>query len=192
MIQHFFTALGTTYKGYNWKPLQNSLSNEDVDAKYISKKDYSVNVIAKKTIPTRHTTKTSKKENAITYLDAKIYELKEAIPNIITISLNSLKEELKFNRLKKNTQGWSIVGAGMIDIYGDFVSNEQQIKGTQQLYNYGYLFFYGLGFGLPLVLSSPPAGKFSCDINSYYSPLEDYGISYDTADLIYQVDFFQM
>ena len=171
--------------------MQNSLSNEHINAKYISKKDYSGDVIAKKSIPTRrYTSKENKKKHAISYLDAKIYKLKESIPNIINIALYSLKEELDFNRLKKNTQGWSIVGAGLIDIYGDFVTNEQQINDTNQFYNYGYLFFYGLGFGLPLVLSSPSAGKFDCDINNYYSTLENYGVSYDAADLIYQVNFF--
>ena len=120
-------------------------------------------------------------------MDSKIHKLQKSIPNIIVTARNSLTEELKFERLKKNSQGWSIVKAGIIDIYGDFVSNDQQINDTSQLYAYGYLFFYGLGFGLPLVLSSPSAGKFDCGVNDYHSSLERYKINYDIIDLINQV-----
>ena len=121
-------------------------------------------------------------------MDSKIKELKKSIPNIITTARNSLKEKLKFTRLKTNSQGWSIVAAGIIDVYGDFVSNEQQIKDILQIYTYGYLFFYGLGFGLPLVVSSPAPNTYNCDKNNYYVLLENYGMNYDTADLIYQVE----
>ena len=166
------------------KPLQNLQSRKDVATKHVPEKHYSANGSRRKTYPIRNG---NKQKAAISYLDAKIKEIQESLPNIISKAKITLKEDLQFNRFKKNSQGWSIVSAGIIDIYGDFLSNEQQINDTTQPLTYGFLLFYGLGFGLPLVLSSPPAEKFSCGINDYLSLKERYGINYDITDLIHQV-----
>ena len=157
---------------------------KDVNTKHVPEKHHAAYTSGRKTYPIRNG---NKQKAAISYLDTKINELQESLPNIISKAKITLKEELQFNRFKKNSQGWSIVSAGIIDIYGDFVANEKQVNDTTQLFTYGFLFFYGLGFGLPLVLSSPPAGKFDCGVNEYYSLKEKYGINYDVTDLIHQV-----
>ena len=170
----------------DWKqrPLVKLQSRKDVTTKHVPEKHHDSYGSGRKTYPIRNG---NKQKAAISYLDAKINEIQESLPNIISKAKITLKEELQFNRFKKNSQGWSIVTAGIIDIYGDFLSNEQQINDTAQLFTYGFLFFYGLGFGLPLVLSSPPAGKFNCGVNDYYSSKERYGINYDITDLVHQV-----
>ena len=120
-------------------------------------------------------------------MDEKIRELQDTISEAISFAIHDLQDSLQFERTKKLSQGFSIVGAGIKDIFGDYVNNNYEINDTGQLYLYGFLFFYGLGFGLPLVVSSPSPTKYDCGLSDYHEALERYGLTFDTGDIVSQV-----
>ena len=120
-------------------------------------------------------------------MDTKIRDLQESIGDLISFAILDLQDKLKFERIKKLSQGFSIVGAGLNDIFGDYVINNYEIKDTEQIYLYGFLLFYGFGFGLPAVLSAPSPKKYNCDATDYYEALERYGLTFDTGDILSQV-----
>ena len=84
------------------------------------------------------------------------------------------------------------MAAGIKDIFGDFVNNDYEIKETGQIYNYGYLFFYGLGFGLPLLVGNPDLPPLGCGVENYHNLLHKYGLSSDNFDFIHRVMLFSL
>ena len=129
-------------------------------------------------------------KDARSILDSKIYELQSKIPFLISEAKTDIEEKLRFTLLKKNTQGWSIVAAGIKDIFGDFVNNDYEIKNTGQMYTYGFLFFYGLGFGFPLLVDNPDPPPIGCGEENYYRLMDRYGLSSVNFDLGYKVTIF--
>ena len=86
------------------------------------------------------------------YLDAKIYELQEKLPQQITSAKLEIEDKLRFTQFKKLTQGWAIVAAGFKDVFADIIANDYHITGItdhKKIYPYGFLVFYGFGFGKP-------------------------------------------
>ena len=106
---------------------------------------------------------------------------------MISKAKSEIEDELRFTLFKKYTQGWSIVAAGIKDIFGDYVGNDYEIKTTTQLYNYGFLFFYGLGFGFPALVGNPPLPPIDCGVSDYLEMQAKYGLSHGAADLASQV-----
>ena len=90
---------------------------------------------------------------------------------------------LRLKLLKKKSQGSSIVYAGIKEIFGDYIRNNMELNNTSQIYNYGHKFFYGLGFGLPLLVSNPDPPPLDCGLGTYYVFLDRYGLSSDDFDL---------
>ena len=125
------------------------------------------------------------------YLDAKIYELQEKLPHQITAAKLEIEEKLRFTQFKKLTQGWAIVAAGVKDIFGDFVGNDYKITPPEKVYSYGFLFFYGLGFGFPALVSAgfpfPTLPPIDCSVDDYHNTVEKYGLSYGPLPLASQV-----
>ena len=95
---------------------------------------------------------------------------------------------MRFTLFKKKTQGWSIVYAGTQDIWGNYVGNDYQILDTEQLYLYGFLFFYGLGFGLPALVGNPPLPPIDCSSENFQASVEKYGLSYGPSHLVHKVE----
>lgn len=120
------------------------------------------------------------------YLDAKIFELFAKLPGLISDAKLEIEDKLRFTLFKKNTQGWSIVAAGIKDIFGNYVNNDYQITSTGQLYNYGFLFFYGLGFGLPALVGNPPLPPIDCGAENWVATVDKYGLSYGPTNLVSQ------
>ena len=80
--------------------------------------------------------------------------------------------------------------AGIKDIFGDYVGNDYELNDTVQIYTYGFLFFYGLGFGLPLLVGNPDPPPIDCGVESYLDLLDRYGLSSDDFDLVHRVTIF--
>jgi len=125
-------------------------------------------------------------QNPKEYLDAKIYELFSKLPTLIDTAKLEIEEKLRFTLFKKKTQGWSIVYAGTQDIWGDYVGRDYQIEDTSQLYYYGFLFFYGLGFGLPALVGNPPLPPIDCSSTNFQEKIDKYGLSYGPNNLVSQ------
>jgi len=125
-------------------------------------------------------------QNPKEYLDAKIFELFTKLPVLIDTAKLEVEEKLRFTLFKKKTQGWSIVYAGTQDIWGNYVGNDYQIVDTEQLYLYGFLFFYGLGFGLPALVGNPPLPPIDCSSENFQASVEKYGLSYGPSNLVHK------
>ena len=124
------------------------------------------------------------------YLDAKIFELYTKLPDLISSSKLEIEEKLRFTLFKKKTQGSSIVFAGLTDIFGHYVTNDLQIKDRETTYLYGFLFFYGLGFGLPALVGNRPLPPIDCSSENWQATVDKYGLSYGPVNLASQVDIF--
>ena len=120
-------------------------------------------------------------------MDAKIYDLFAKLPGLISSAKLEIEDKLRFTLFKKNTQGWAIVAAGVNDIFGDWIGNDREITTMHQLYNYGFLFFYGLGFGLPALVGNPSLPPIDCNVENYQNTVERYGLSYGPTTLASQV-----
>ena len=70
------------------------------------------------------------------------------------------------------------------------MGNNYEIQDLNQIYNYGFLFFYGLGFGLPLLVGNPDLPPIDCGVKNYYNLLDKYGLSPDDFDLSSRVKLF--
>ena len=99
-----------------------------------------------------------------------------------------IEEKLRFTLFKKKTQGWSIIYAGLADIFGHYVDNGLEIKDTSQIYLYGFLFNYGLGFGLPALVGNPPLPPIDCSEANWQATLDNYGLAFGPVSLASQVD----
>ena len=53
------------------------------------------------------------------------------------------------------------------------------------IYNYGFLFTYGIGFGYPLLLGLPDDTK-GCGRNDFLDTLDDYQLGRGISNLVYQ------
>ena len=121
------------------------------------------------------------------YLDAKILESMGKLPGLIAAAKQEIEDKLRFTLFKKNTQGWSIVAAGVKDIFGDWVGKDYKLQTQSQLYTYGFYFFYGLGFGLPALVGNPSLPPIDCGLENYQTTLDRYGLSYGPVNLVSQV-----
>ena len=129
-------------------------------------------------------------KDAKTILDSKIYEHQSNLVILISEAKLDIEAKLRFKLFKKNTQGWSIVAAGIKDIFGDYVGNDYEINDLTQIYTYGFLFFYGLGFGLPSLVGNPDPPPINCGVRNYHNMLDKYGLSSDDFDLSSRVRLF--
>ena len=102
---------------------------------------------------------------------------------LIVEAKKEIEAMLRLKLLKKKSQGSSIVYAGIKEIFGDYIRNNMELNNTSQIYNYGHKFFYGLGFGLPLLVSNPDPPPLDCGLGTYYVFLDRYGLSSDDFDL---------
>ena len=71
------------------------------------------------------------------------------------------------------------------DILSDYVANDRTLGNLGDItviYNYGFLFTYGIGFGFPLLLGLPDQEK-SCGRHDFLDTLAQYDL---------QVNFYQI
>ena len=116
-------------------------------------------------------------------LDSKIYEHLSNLSLLIVEAKKEIEAMLRLKLLKKKSQGSSIVYAGIKEIFGDYIRNNMELNNTFQIFNYGHKFFYGLGFGLPLLVGNPDPPPLDCGLGTYYVFLDRYGLSSAVFDL---------
>jgi len=109
------------------------------------------------------------------------------IPNLIDDSVFQSEKDLRLTVAKRVTQGWSIVLASWKDILSDYVENERTLGNLGDdytvVYNYGFLFAYGIGFGYPLLLSLPEETK-SCGRQDFLRTLYEYELQNGVQGLL--------
>ena len=131
----------------------------------------------------------SKQRDPLTYLDAKISEMQESIPDKIIKASDSINQKNGLDQLKSNSLSYSIIIGSIVNIYGNCVRREFQIEDMTTIYEYVYTFFYRLGFNCicSFVISSPKAEQLECGVENYLAMLRKYNLSSGVEELIRQV-----
>jgi len=122
------------------------------------------------------------------YLDKVIEHWIYKIPVLIDIAVAESEKDLKLTVAKRVTQGWSIVVGSWKDILSDYVANDRTLGNLGDMsviYNYGFLFTYGIGFGFPLLLGLPDEKK-SCGRHEFLNTLAQYDLQKGLAPLLYR------
>ena len=94
---------------------------------------------------------------------------------------------MHYIKINKPIQGWSIVLASWKDILSDYVANDRTLGNLGDMtvvYNYGFLFTYGIGFGFPLLLGLPDDKK-SCGRDDFLNTLAQYDLQGGVAPLLH-------
>jgi len=121
------------------------------------------------------------------YLDQVISYWIHRIPTLIDIAVAQSEKDLTLTVAKRVTQGWSIVIASWKDILSDYVENDRTLGNLGDMtvvYNYGFLFTYGIGFGFPLLLGLPDDTK-SCGRDDFLNTLAQYNLQGGIAPLLH-------
>jgi len=121
------------------------------------------------------------------YLDQVISYWIHRIPTLIDIAVAQSEKDLTLTVAKRVTQGWSIVIASWKDILSDYVENNRALGNLGDMtvvYNYGFLFTYGIGFGFPLLLGLPDDTK-SCGRDDFLNTLAQYDLQGGVAPLLH-------
>jgi len=121
------------------------------------------------------------------YLDQVISYWIHRIPTLIDIAVAQSEKDLTLTVAKRVTQGWSIVIASWKDILSDYVENDRTLGNIGDMtvvYNYGFLFTYGIGFGFPLLLGLPDDTK-SCGRDDFLNTLAQYDLQGGVAPLLH-------
>ena len=158
-------------------------TTEDVHYLRTQKSDFSVNSANSRT------DFISKKKDPVTYLDAKISELQESIPDKIVIASDSINQKNGKDQLQSNSLSYSIIIGSIVNIYGNCVRRDFQIENMNTVYEYVYTFFYRLGFNCicSFIVSSPKAEQLECGIENYFSTLKQYKLDSGVNQLTKQV-----
>lgn len=133
-------------------------------------------------------------------LDSQIAHLLGELPYKLDAARGAVEEDISRAGFLSASQGWSILVASWLDILEDIVANNRTLSnvgGTAEaddttiagsfglvaagdidvfLYDAGFLFFYGLGFGLPLILGLPD-DTLSCGSENYNTLVDRYGLT---------------
>lgn len=117
-------------------------------------------------------------------LDALIYHLLQDIPIRLATAQRAIDAKVGRSNFLRRTQGWAIIFASYKDIYSDWVINDRSKNDlmsdniqAEVMYKYGFLFFYGIGFGAPLLVGLPE-DKLDCSSLEFPKLVERYGLSY--------------
>lgn len=132
-----------------------------------------------KAISRRHRRELDNTNDPASYMDQMIAYLISDMPPLISEAVRKSEYELAFLLLKKKSQGWSIVVGSWADVAGEWLQNRRTIAdfgGIATLYIYGFMAFYGLGFGLPLLLGLPKP-YLSCGPSDFLEVLEEYELA---------------
>lgn len=114
----------------------------------------------------------------VSYMDQMIAYLFSVIPGQIEEAVEQSEAEISILLLKKRTQGWSIIVASWKDVVGEWIQNGRTFNnfgGLYTIYNYGFLFWYGWGFGLPLLVGLPK-DTLDCGVRDFQKVIREYGL----------------
>ena len=158
-------------------------TTEDVNSLRSQKSDFSVNSANSRS------DFILKKKDPVGYLDAKISELQESIPDKIVKASDSINQKNGKDQLQSNSLSYSIIIGSIVNIYGNCVRRDFQIENMNTVYEYVYTFFYRLGFNCicSFIVSSPKAEQLECGIENYFSILKQYNLDSGVNQLTKQV-----
>lgn len=117
--------------------------------------------------------------------DAQISYLLAVIPFYI----DKAKEEIEIKQKKlvfyKIGWGWSIIIAGLLDFYSNFLNNNRTLGNfgdVSTYWGYGMTGFYAVGFGFPYLLDLPE-DRLKCGAANYLETLDQYKLTNGLDDL---------
>jgi len=115
--------------------------------------------------------------NPEVFFNYKIDQFLSTIPVLIDAAVEKSEADLKKTIVKGQTQGWSIITGSWKEVLGLYMANNrtwEDVLNDQEIWaNYGFIYSYGLGFGLPLVLSTPE-GTVTCNRKDFEKLIEDF------------------
>ena len=111
-------------------------------------------------------------------LDGQVNYLLNDLPGKIETAVAAIEAGIGKSLTKSITQGWSIVFASWKEIYGIYKTEEKTLSTLTpaDLYTYGFLGTYGVGFGFPLLLGLPER-QLSCGAYDFTSLVDRYGLA---------------
>jgi len=132
-------------------------------------------------------------------LDAQIYHLLSELPGKIDTAVAEIERDIRWSNYKSWSQGWSIIWASWLDIASDYAANNRSLRAfggtvenddgtlsvvtndlSQTVFDYGFLGFYGVGFGAPLILGLPDE-NLSCGSYDFQNLVDSYGLSHGVS-----------
>jgi hypothetical protein len=84
-----------------------------------------------------------------------------------------------YQQIQRQTFGWTIVVGSVIDVFSDLVVNNRTLStigGVITIHRYGFILFYGIGFGFPYLLGIPTP-YLSCSSDDYLEALKLFGVT---------------
>jgi len=124
--------------------------------------------------------------NPEVFFNYKIDQFLSSIPVLIDAAVEKSEADRKKAIVKKQTQGWSIITGSWKEVLGLYLANNrtwEDVLNDQEIWaNYGFIYSYGLGFGLPLVLGNPQ--RISCDRKDFEKLLEDFELENGIQSLL--------
>ena len=163
-----------------------SQSNEystfiDIGKDFLSKSELKRNPLASQ--------KLSDIRGPISFLDAKIVEIQESLPDKITKARDSINDNNGFNHFKRNSQSYSIIIGHIISVYATLDRREFKIENMNQIYEYVNTMFYRLGYNCvcSFLVRSPIPEKLNCGAENYLSTMKNYSLNSGIDVLINKV-----
>jgi hypothetical protein len=117
-------------------------------------------------------------ERARAHLDSRIDHYLAQTPPAITKAKNRIEWENQFLDIKRKSQGYSATFAAFFDVLSLYLLLGVPFWAVQpvDLYYGGYIFFFGMGKGLPLVISKGPPRYLKCDVKDFTKNVDRFGI----------------
>jgi len=126
--------------------------------------------------------------NPEVFFNYKIDQFLSSIPVLIDAAVEKSEADRKKAIVKKQTQGWSIITGSWKEVLGLYMANNrtwEDVLNDQEIWaNYGFIYSYGLGFGLPLVLGEPRRSTLTCNRKDFEKLLEDFELENGIQSLL--------
>lgn len=119
------------------------------------------------------------------HLDSQIGYLIGVLPFYVDQAKEEIEKKQKKLVFIKMSWGWSILVAGLLDFYSNFLLNNRTLGnfGTVGNYwGYGMTGFYALGFGFPYLLDLPE-DHLKCGASNFLETLNQYKLANGLEDL---------
>ena len=128
-------------------------------------------------------------KDPISFLDTRIMDIQESLPEKITKARDSMNDGNGFNHYKRNSQSYSIIFGHIISVYATLERREFQIENMNQVYEYVNTMFYRLGYNCvcSFLVRSPIPEKLHCGAENYLSTMKNYSLNSGIDVLINKV-----
>eukprot|EP00096_Caligus_rogercresseyi_P012064 TRINITY_DN494_c0_g1_i2.p1 TRINITY_DN494_c0_g1~~TRINITY_DN494_c0_g1_i2.p1 ORF type:complete len:225 (+),score=56.89 TRINITY_DN494_c0_g1_i2:291-965(+) len=113
-------------------------------------------------------------------LDAQISYLISKIPGLLHTAKDSINSAGSSKELRYQVYGASIILASWKEVIAEWIIEGRSLMdfgGTGTISNYGFLIFYGFGFGLGTTWAISPFSEITCGPYEFKEILQEYGFS---------------